>query len=317
MDIRNLQVLATAAHERSFTAAARRLHTSQSALSQLVRRIEDELGFAVFDRSVSPIALTDAGRRFMPHAREICALYGAALASSRDAQLLRPISIGASPRMASLVFPAILETEESGTIQLVEGDSRELGGLITRGVLDAAIMSDAAVTEDLAFAPVLASEFCAAHSSTRAPADEGGFRARDLASHDLLLPSAGGVRRHLAPFLDQLDDVQIALESASSETLLGLAALDLGTAIVPELFIEDFDRARHPGLRFTSIVDGPAPLVSGVAIRRTESCPDRVNRAQTIARQALLGHFRDSPYATVPFDDDPLGRTNEGDAPSP
>lgn len=300
MDIRNLQTLATVADECSFTAAARRLHTSQSALSQLVRRIEDELDFAVFDRSVSPIALTDAGRRFLPHAREICMTYGAAVAVSRDAERSRPISIGASPRMAGLLFPVLLEAEESEAIQLVEGGSRELGDLIARGILDAAVMSDAAASDDLAFAPVLASEFCVAHSAARAPADETGFRARDLAGHDLLLPTAGGVRRHLTPFLDGLGDARIVLESTSSETLLGLAALDLGAAIVPKLFVEAFDRARHPGLQFTPIVSGPPPLVSGVVVRRAEPLPEQVRRGQSLATRALLTRFRDSPHAIVP-----------------
>ena len=48
---RILQIFATVAAERSFSRAARKLHRTQPAVSQAIRRLEDELGDRLFDRS--------------------------------------------------------------------------------------------------------------------------------------------------------------------------------------------------------------------------------------------------------------------------
>lgn len=55
----------------AFTAASRRLHKSQPAVSKLVRNLEDELGVALFDRAAYRATLTDAGRRFYERAAAV------------------------------------------------------------------------------------------------------------------------------------------------------------------------------------------------------------------------------------------------------
>ena len=62
--------------EKSFSAAARKLFVSQPALSASVRKVERELGLPIFNRSTTPLQLTDAGRAY------IDAAYGASSASS-------------------------------------------------------------------------------------------------------------------------------------------------------------------------------------------------------------------------------------------
>jgi DNA-binding transcriptional LysR family regulator len=56
------------ATEGSFTAASATLHKSQPAVSKLVRNLEDELGFELFDRAAYRATLTDAGRLFLERA---------------------------------------------------------------------------------------------------------------------------------------------------------------------------------------------------------------------------------------------------------
>ncbi|MDH4455750.1 MAG: LysR family transcriptional regulator [Verrucomicrobiota bacterium] len=60
-----------AAEDLSISAAAKRLHVTQPALSRQIAVVEAELGVPLFDRIRKRIHLTDAGRFFLPKARQI------------------------------------------------------------------------------------------------------------------------------------------------------------------------------------------------------------------------------------------------------
>lgn len=65
MDLRLLRYFVAVAEERNFTAAARRLHVSQPALSQQVKLLERSLDAVLFDRSTQPLRLTAAGSQLL------------------------------------------------------------------------------------------------------------------------------------------------------------------------------------------------------------------------------------------------------------
>lgn len=67
----------------SFTRAAEELYTTQSALSQQMRTLEAQLGFALFDHSVHRVSLTEAGKLFYPRAKQMIALYDSAVMEAR------------------------------------------------------------------------------------------------------------------------------------------------------------------------------------------------------------------------------------------
>ncbi|MDQ1731369.1 MAG: hypothetical protein QOK10_1528 [Pseudonocardiales bacterium] len=69
MDLRQMQFVVAVAEEGGFSAAARRLHVVQSAVSGTVRLLERELGVKLFDRTTHRVSLTLAGEAFLPAAR--------------------------------------------------------------------------------------------------------------------------------------------------------------------------------------------------------------------------------------------------------
>jgi len=73
MELRHFRCVAVLAREMNFSAAARKLHIAQPALSQNIRQIEQELGVKLFERSTRKVSLTDAGRAFYREALAILA----------------------------------------------------------------------------------------------------------------------------------------------------------------------------------------------------------------------------------------------------
>ncbi len=71
MDLYQLETFLAVAEEKSFSRAAQRLHRTQSAVSQTIARLEEELGEVLFDRSSRDGNLTDAGRLLIKYAEEL------------------------------------------------------------------------------------------------------------------------------------------------------------------------------------------------------------------------------------------------------
>jgi LysR family transcriptional regulator, hca operon transcriptional activator len=123
MDLRYLRFFVAVADERSFTRAAAALHTAQPSLSQQIRRLEDEfVGTPLFHRDKHHVALTEAGRVFLPEARAILQSVDHAVALAQQAARaeIGMIVIGIIPGAEGRVFSHVLpqfQTQHPG-IQL-------------------------------------------------------------------------------------------------------------------------------------------------------------------------------------------------------
>ncbi|HEU5401705.1 MAG TPA: LysR family transcriptional regulator [Terriglobales bacterium] len=71
MDLYQLETFLAVAQEKSFSRAAQRLHRTQSAISQTISRLEEELGETLFDRSSRDGTLTDAGHLLVEYSEEL------------------------------------------------------------------------------------------------------------------------------------------------------------------------------------------------------------------------------------------------------
>ena len=110
MELRQLRYLVTLADERHFTRAAALLHIAQPALSQQIRRLEDELGIALVDRTTRHVSLTAAGERLVARARRALAEVEAATAELSELSGIRTgrVVIGAMRSTGPFDLSALL-----------------------------------------------------------------------------------------------------------------------------------------------------------------------------------------------------------------
>ena len=111
MDLAELQVFLAVATERSFSRAATRLHRTQPAVSQAIKRLEEELDERLFDRSSKGGRLTEAGNILLDYAQRLTRLKDEAEGAVRELQDLRRgrVLIGANEGAVHVLLPVIGE----------------------------------------------------------------------------------------------------------------------------------------------------------------------------------------------------------------
>lgn len=142
MDVRQLQSFLAVARLRHFTQAAEELRVAQPALSQQIRQLEGELGVQLFERTSRRVQLTAAGAALAERAERILIDMDRIRSEmSEFAGLLRgQLAIGALPAVLERHLPALIaqfrQLHPGIEVRLVEDNSEQLLGLVTRGLLD-------------------------------------------------------------------------------------------------------------------------------------------------------------------------------------
>ncbi len=115
-----LKVFVTVAERGGFTHAARALNRTQSAVSMQIKRLEQEVGTALFEREGRRTGLTEAGEALMGYARRLLALNDEAIGVVRQRRIAGTIRLGCIDDYATRVLPRILARfwSEHPTVQV-------------------------------------------------------------------------------------------------------------------------------------------------------------------------------------------------------
>ena len=107
MDLQALKIFLAVAHERSFSRAAAKVHRTQPAVSQAVRRLEADLGEGLFDRSSKSGTLTDAGKVLQNYGNRLVRLAEEAESAMRELRDRRRgrVLIGANEAAVHTLLP--------------------------------------------------------------------------------------------------------------------------------------------------------------------------------------------------------------------
>src|SRR5271165_36296 len=109
MELFQLETFLAVAEEKSFSRAAARMHRTQSAVSQTISKLEEQLGERLFDRSSRDGALTDAGQLLVSYAEELLNVRSEAHDALRELRMLQQgkLLIGANEFTSRYLLPVI------------------------------------------------------------------------------------------------------------------------------------------------------------------------------------------------------------------
>jgi DNA-binding transcriptional LysR family regulator len=246
MELRQLRYFAAVAHHRSFTVAARELNIAQPALSQQVRRLEQELGVELLRRTTRRVELSEAGELALARATRAIA-EAEALRSEVDALrgvVRGTLSLGMLPAIGPLEPAALLASFGAAypgiEVRLVEDTLVEALALLRADRLDLAfgLVDPEQAGEGVAGERLFDEELAVIVSRDHRLARRRSVRFSELDGEPLVAFLRGSaVRQRLDAELERAGAARgAAFESNHISTVRALVAHGLGVSLVPRSF---------------------------------------------------------------------------------
>lgn len=291
--LRQLRAFIVVAETMRFVAAAERLHLSQSALSTLIRELEEALGAKLFDRNTRMVQLTDIGRGFLPVATKMLAdLDHAAMQVHELIELKRGrVTVACATLLASVVMPELIDLyhKEKPGIKVVVLDvpEEDIRDRVRAGEADLGMGTTLLPERELDERVIVQDDYGVIFPSGHRLEAAKEVRWRELAEESWAMLRVGSPTRTVvdgvAGGLDRPWIVQV--EASYITTLLGMVGAGLGISAIPLLLyrLADPEKVHWRAL---------------VSPRRTRQIVIFSRAGQELSPAAL--HFSDFAAAVVP-----------------
>lgn len=248
MNLRDLKYILAVAETRHFGRAAERCFVSQPTLSGQIKKLEEELGVVIFERTNRSVEVTPIGAAILGHARLLLEQADAIeqVARAHQDPLAGPLRIGAIPTLSPYLMPLLLVPLKRRYPQLKLVLSEEITDSLLKRLrqheLDAALIATPTDDPDLDAIPLFDEPFWLAHPRSHPLYDKDDIGPEDLEQIDLLLLAEGHCLTHQVMDVCHQAERSPAgemadLRAASLETLLQLVGAGFGCTLVPALAI--------------------------------------------------------------------------------
>jgi len=246
MDLLQLEHFLAIVEERTFTRAAERVSRTQPAVSQSIKKLEDEIGAPLFARDVHEVTLTEAGRVLADYARRMVHLRDEAVRRVADLRSMKAgtLTVAAHESAAVYLLPTALRAYLEQYPDIKVGIHRSALAEIPRKVMDREVdlgfVKDAPAFRELQFAEVHMDEMVMIASPKHALTKRTDVAVTDLADEPFVLHH--GCATTAAMILRLFDQhatrCRIVAELWSFENVKSFVQEGVGVAIVPGITVK-------------------------------------------------------------------------------
>jgi LysR family hydrogen peroxide-inducible transcriptional activator len=247
MTLTELRYIVTLAQEQHFGRAADRCYVSQPTLSIAVKKLEDELGVALFERTKSRVQPTPLGEQIIAQANLVLEQTAAIkdLADAGKDQLSSPLSVGAiftiGPYLLPKFIPHLQQLAQRMPLYVEEGYTHNLRKKLRNGELDVIIIALPFSEPDVVTQTLFEEPFVVLMPKNHPLAAQKKVQASELSDQKMLLLGEGHCFRdqvlttcpNIQPHNDESSKIKTVAEGSSLETLRHMVASGLGITILP------------------------------------------------------------------------------------
>lgn len=241
MTLTELRYVVAVARHRHFGRAAKACFVSQPTLSVGIKKIERELGIALFERSAAEVTVTPRGQPIVDQALKVLEEVDTLKQMAESAQdpLVGPLRLGAIYTIGPYLFPDLIPELRKAAPEmpliLSEGYTADLAQKLRHGEIDAAVLALPFEQPNLLTLPLYDEPFVVLLPSGHPLASRQKLHSRWLRDENLLLLSDGHCFRDqvIESCPECLDAESSTTEGSSLETIRHMVASGLGVTIVP------------------------------------------------------------------------------------
>ena len=253
MTLNQLRAFLAAARRESFTAAAHEMQISQAAVSELVRRLEEEHGVTLFNRGRRTLVLTAAGQELVPHAEQAVTAADNGARALRSVQSLRGgvatfgVLRNADYYLLSGLVASFHEAHPNVRTRMVGLNSVQVAGEVAAGTLEAGLV-------------VL-------------PIDDDGLIVTPLARDEVVFASADPARLQSPMTVQRLAETRLILYDAHSgwrdptRRQIAERAASAGVKLEPWIEVEHVETALN------LVANGAGDTFTSRAVASSSACP--------------------------------------------
>jgi LysR family hydrogen peroxide-inducible transcriptional activator len=243
VEINQLRYLITVVEWESFSKAALHCFISQSALSEQIQKLEDEVGAPLLDRSRRVIVPTEAGKIFVNYAKQVLAQFACTKQEIQDLNEgnRNRITLGVLPTIAPYFLPRVMESFAVGhshiEVKIHEDMTASLLRLIETGNVDFGIVSSPITEHGFEIEELFSEELLVALSSKHPLAEKSSLHLSDLRSETFILMHKGHYLGDQVLGLCHRHDFKpnILYRSGQLDTIQSLIGAGLGVSLVPRM----------------------------------------------------------------------------------
>ena len=257
MTLTQLRYIIAVDNHRHFATAAEKCYVTQPTLSMQIRKLEEEVGITIFDRSRNPVVPTQKGRELIEKARAIIDKVDDIQTNlnAEEGEVSGTLRVGVIPTIAPYLIPRFLKdfTDSHPKVNLVfeESITEDLLDKLNKDQLDLLIIATPS-TANHHFEHLLYYEPFVGYISPEHPlAEKSYLQVDDLRNQHVWLLQEGHCFRDQTVKLCQLnnqneDQQPIQFESGNLETLKRLVEQNFGLTLLPYLAINENEQAESP-----------------------------------------------------------------------
>ena len=243
MTLTEMRYIVALARERHFGKAAEACHVSQPTLSVALKKVEGQLGAALFERTASDVRITTLGERIVAQAKRVLdeAVRLEEIAGAVGDPMSGPLRVGViytiAPYLLPQLIPALHKEAPAMPLFLKEDFTANLIPALKAGELDVIVIALPFAEAGLVAQPVYEEPFRVVVPASHAWVSRPDVDADELDGQNLLLLGQGNCFRdqvlESCPRLTAPDALADSLEGSSLETIRYMVASGAGVAVMP------------------------------------------------------------------------------------
>lgn len=291
MNLRDLRYLVAVAEFKHFGRAAEACFVSQPTLSTQVKKLEDELGVTLIERTNRQVMLTPVGERIVVQAQKVLREVGQMvhIAEEHKDPYGGEFRLGIIPTVAPYLLPKILAPIKKAfpnlKIHLTEAQTMTLTRLVREGDLDAVVLALPVDEDNLKQAKLYTEPFYFAVSRSHPKAAQKTASMDDLEHEEVLLLEDGHCLRDQALEICHSHNAveNTNFRATSIETLRQMVAANVGITLMPELAISP-----RPGqVRYLPFKDGEPHRDVGLCWRSSSTRDELISELAAVLQKTM------------------------------